>query len=86
MERRLIIRKYKSRDISRYQLIIAATDDKKVNKQIYNDAISVNQINNILINDKDYLLTILKEGSDFATCTARKTLSKVYRKIGLVQR
>ena len=39
-----------------------------------------------LINDKNYLLTILKEGSDYATYTAEKTLSKVYRKIGLVKK
>ena len=31
-------RKYKSEDLSSYQLIIAATDNDKVNKQIYHDA------------------------------------------------
>lgn len=36
--------------------------------------------------DKDYLNSILKEGSDKASYMARKTLSKVYKKVGLVPR
>ncbi len=39
---------------------------------------------NKLIDDKNYLLKILKEGSDYATNKASKTLSKVYRKVGLL--
>jgi len=41
---------------------------------------------NKLINDKTYLNDILKESSKHATYIARKTLSKVYRKVGLIQR
>jgi len=40
---------------------------------------------NEIINDKKYLDDLLKEGSDFAKYNARKTLSKVYRKVGFVQ-
>jgi tryptophanyl-tRNA synthetase len=36
--------------------------------------------------DKDYLNSILKEGSEKAAYMARKTLSKVYKKVGLVPR
>lgn len=39
---------------------------------------------NRLIKDKAYLDTIMKEGADKASYYARKTLSKVYRKVGLV--
>ena len=35
-----------------------------------------------IINDKDYLNKVLKEGSEKASLKARKTISKVYRKIG----
>ncbi len=37
---------------------------------------------NEYINDKDYLNGVLKDGSERAAYLARKTLSKVYRKIG----
>ena len=37
-----------------------------------------------LIDDKKYLLKILKDGSDYASYKANKTLSKVYRKVGLL--
>ncbi len=46
----------------------------------------VQQRYNELIADKDYLNSILKENAEKATYIARKTLSKVQRKIGLVQR
>ena len=39
-----------------------------------------------LINDKAYLDTLLGEGAQKASYLANKTLSKVYRKIGLVKR
>ena len=39
-----------------------------------------------IIDDKDYLTEILKNGSDRCSYIARKTLSKVYRKIGLVKK
>ena len=39
-----------------------------------------------IIDDKDYLTKILKNGSDRCSYIARKTLSKVYRKIGLVKK
>ena len=38
-----------------------------------------------LMNDKAYLEGILKENSQKAAYLARKTLSKVYRKIGFLQ-
>ena len=39
-----------------------------------------------LIKDKDYLLNILKNGSEFGYKKSQKTLSKVYRKVGFIQR
>ena len=39
-----------------------------------------------LINDKDYLLNILKSGSEYGYEKSQKTLSKVYRKVGFVPR
>ena len=39
-----------------------------------------------LIKDKDYLLTILKNGSEFGDKKSQKTLSKVYRKVGFIPR
>ena len=39
-----------------------------------------------LLGEKDYLLRILNEGADKAAYVARKTLSKVYRKVGFVAR
>ena len=39
-----------------------------------------------LIADKGYLESVLKEGADKAESIARKTLAKVYRKVGLVPR
>ncbi len=38
-----------------------------------------------LINSKDYLETIYKRGAEQANYTARKTISKVYRKVGFIQ-
>jgi len=46
----------------------------------------VQQKYNEFSSDKDYLNSILKENSEKAAYLARKTLSKVYRKIGLVQK
>ncbi len=39
-----------------------------------------------LLKNKDYLTSITKEGAEKASYLARKTLSKVYRKIGFVPR
>lgn len=39
-----------------------------------------------LISDKQYLLSIAKDGAEKAQSIARKTLSKVYKKVGLVER
>ena len=39
-----------------------------------------------IIKDKAYLNDILKSGQEKASYRARKTLSKVYRKIGLIPR
>ena len=39
-----------------------------------------------LLNDKDQLMKILNDGADKAAYMARKTLSKVYRKVGFVAR
>ena len=41
---------------------------------------------NELINDKAYLTEVLSEGAEKASYLARKTLSKVYRKIGLIKK
>ena len=41
---------------------------------------------NEIIMEKDYLNQVLSEGSEKARYLARKTLSKVYRKIGLVKK
>ena len=41
---------------------------------------------NEIICDKDYLSNILKNGSDVCSSKARKTISKVYRKIGLIKK
>ncbi|PYG88764.1 tryptophanyl-tRNA synthetase [Ruminiclostridium sufflavum DSM 19573] len=46
----------------------------------------IQQKYNEFSSNKDYLNSILKENSDKAAYMARKTLSKVYRKIGLVPR
>jgi len=39
-----------------------------------------------IINDKDYLNKILREGSEKASFKARKTISKVYRKVGFIKK
>ena len=39
-----------------------------------------------LIEDKEYINKILKEGSERAQNIAYKTLDKVYRKIGLIKK
>ena len=39
-----------------------------------------------IISEKDYLSKVLSEGAEKATHLARRTLSKVYRKIGLVEK
>ena len=41
---------------------------------------------NKIITDKDYLQNVLKQGSDNCSYKARKTMSKVYRKIGLIKK
>ncbi|MBR1891001.1 MAG: tryptophan--tRNA ligase [Clostridia bacterium] len=38
-----------------------------------------------LLNDKDYLFSILKSGAEKASYIAMKTLRKVYKKVGLLQ-
>lgn len=38
-----------------------------------------------LINNKDYLLAVMKDGAERASRIANKTLAKVYRKVGFVQ-
>ena len=39
-----------------------------------------------IINDKEYLNNILKDGSEKCSHIARKTISKVYRKVGFVKK
>ena len=41
---------------------------------------------NKIIDDKNFLNSILKSGQEYANYTARKTLSKVYRKVGFVKK
>ncbi len=40
---------------------------------------------NSLMNDKSYLETVMKNGSDYANYLANKMMSKVYRKLGFLQ-
>ena len=37
-----------------------------------------------IINDKAYLESVLSKGAENAYCRARKTLTKVYRKVGFI--
>ena len=46
----------------------------------------IRQEKNKLLLDKAYLDSVLKEGAEKAEYLARKTLSKVYKKVGLVPR
>ena len=46
----------------------------------------INDENIKLINDKSYLLNVLKDGSEYAQSKSYKTISKVYRKVGLVNK
>ena len=39
-----------------------------------------------IIDDKDYICKILKDGSYKASLKARKTLEKVHRKVGFIKR
>tara|TARA_B100000029_G_scaffold514056_1_gene615490 strand:- start:3305 stop:4294 length:990 start_codon:yes stop_codon:yes gene_type:complete len=41
---------------------------------------------NDLMNNKDYLFSILKDGSKYAEYIGNKTLSKVYRKVGFIKK
>ena len=41
---------------------------------------------NDIINDKEYLNNVLENGSKEASFIARKTISKVYRKVGFIQK
>ena len=41
---------------------------------------------NEIISDKDYLNDVLSKGAEKANYIARNTLSKVYRKIGLIKK
>ncbi len=45
----------------------------------------IQEKHNDLIKNKDYLETIYKRGAEQANYTARKTISKVYRKVGFIQ-
>ena len=38
-----------------------------------------------LMGNKDYLLSVARSGAEKARAIARRTLSKVYRKVGLVE-
>lgn len=62
-------------------------DLKEAVGQSVNDMLKpIQQKYNEYSTDKDYLNAILKENSEKAAYMARKTLSKVYRKVGLVPR
>ena len=41
-------------------------------------------VNNEIIDDKVYLESVLSQGAEISYYRARKTLTKVYRKVGLV--
>jgi tryptophanyl-tRNA synthetase len=53
---------------------------------VINGLAPIQQKYNELINNKDYLEKIYKEGAEKAEYHARKTLSKVYKKVGLIPR
>ena len=64
-----------------------AVPKRKTSKSKRNMRRSHQSINNLnIIEDKDYLSNILKNGQEKSSYIARKTLSKVYRKVGFVQR
>ncbi len=46
----------------------------------------IKQEYNKLLSDKDYLDNILKDGAEKASFKARRTMSKVYRKVGFVKK
>lgn len=57
-----------------------------VGEAVANELKPIQEKYNSLINEKDYLNEILKDSAQRAEHMARKTLSKVYRKVGLVPR
>ena len=57
-----------------------------VGEAVANELKPIQEKYNLLIQDKDYLNSVLKDSAQRAEYMARKTLSKVYRKVGLVPR
>lgn len=58
----------------------------KVGESVVEKLRPIREKYNDLLKNKDYLTSITKEGAEKASYLARKTLSKVYRKIGFVPR
>ena len=72
-------------------------DTKNYNKEDYFDIFNLDKNMQItsrtvntkykeLITDEAYISKILNDGSEYAFYNARKTLSKVYRKVGLINK
>ena len=59
---------------------------KDLTEIIINNLSPIRNEYNKIITDKTYLNDLLKKGSDNASYRARKTLSKVYRKVGFVKK
>lgn len=57
-----------------------------VGESVANELKPIQERYNALIQEKDYLNSVLKDSAQRAEYMARKTLSKVYRKVGLVPR
>ncbi len=57
-----------------------------VGESVANELKPIQERYNALIQEKDYLNGVLKDSAQRAEYMARKTLSKVYRKVGLVPR
>ena len=71
---------------SNYQGKMYSVLKKDLTEIIINNLSPIRNEYNKIITDKTYLNDLLKKGSDNATYRARKTLSKVYRKVGFVKK
>ena len=71
---------------SNYQGKMYSVLKKDLTEIIINNLSPIRNEYNKIITDKTYLNDLLKKGSDNASYRARKTLSKVYRKVGFVKK
>lgn len=70
--------------VNKYQGQGYADFKKEVAEVVIETLTPIREKYNDLMNNKDYLMDMLKKGADNAQRKAYKTLSKVYRKVGLV--